>query len=177
MMQQSPLGAALLKIGLRIGVDTGTVLNKYIKKRSDKNESLKNSGEGSGRGDGAPRSDEEKQSEKSKKSKLSGKSDQSNLSKKRNAKQAAKQSSKVRHLEKKARTHEPQQEQQLGDPLQISMTNKSMAEDAISSSFCLNSSYIPNKGAKNDNEVSELDGFRQTQASAYFGPGEDKSIA
>lgn len=37
VMQQSPLGAALLKIGLRIGVDTGTVLNKYIKKRSDKN--------------------------------------------------------------------------------------------------------------------------------------------
>ena len=36
-MEQSPLGVALLKIGIRIGVDTGAVLNKYIKKRSDKN--------------------------------------------------------------------------------------------------------------------------------------------
>lgn len=77
----------------------------------------------------------------------------------------------------KARTHEPLQEHHLGDNDQVFLTNKSLAEDAISSSFCLKSSLVPNKGAKNyHNEVSELDGLRQTQASAHFGAVDDKSF-
>lgn len=57
------------------------MLNKYIKKRQDKNQSLNKSG-----GSLAPGLEEEKNSDKSKKSKNSGKSDQSTLSKKRNKK-------------------------------------------------------------------------------------------
>lgn len=71
---------------------------------------------------------------------MSGKSDQSNVSKKRNAKLAVKQSSKVKNLEKKARTQEPLQEQHLGDSQKhipmMSMTNKSeIVEDAASTSL------------------------------------------
>jgi hypothetical protein len=34
-MEKSALGMALKKIGLKIGVDTGLNLSKYIKKKSD----------------------------------------------------------------------------------------------------------------------------------------------
>ena len=37
-MLTSSLGVALLKIGIKIGNDTGACLNNYLKKKSDKNE-------------------------------------------------------------------------------------------------------------------------------------------
>ena len=82
-LEQSPLGLTLRKIGLNIGIDTGAVLNKYIKKKTDHIQILNKSGSSSR----TQKSEkEEKNSEKSKKSKQSGKSDNSALSKKRNKK-------------------------------------------------------------------------------------------
>ena len=67
LLDQSPLGLALSKIGIQIGVDTGSILNKYIKKKSGKSSSnLNKSGSSSG---GQKSEGEEKNSEKSKKSK------------------------------------------------------------------------------------------------------------
>ena len=49
----------MLKIGIKIGSDTGASLNQYIKKKSDKNSTLCSSGN----------REDEKNSDKSKKSK------------------------------------------------------------------------------------------------------------
>ena len=67
LLEHSPLGLALQKIGIQIGVDTGTMLNKYIRKKSGKGESSLNK---SGCSSGGHKSErEEKNSENSKKSK------------------------------------------------------------------------------------------------------------
>jgi hypothetical protein len=60
----------------------------------------------------------------------------------------------------------------------LNLTNKSVAEDAISSTFQLKSSlHVPTNNVKIITEASDMDGLKHTQcASAYFGgPGDEKS--
>ena len=81
-LEQSTLGQALMKIGLQIGVHTGSALNTYIKRRKDE-KVVSSKGVNGSTGN---KSEEEKNSEKSKKSRMSLVSANSAISKKRNAK-------------------------------------------------------------------------------------------
>lgn len=49
-------------------------------------------------------------------------------------------------MEMKARTQEPVLEPHLGENDQAFFTKKTLVEDAINSSFCLNSTYVQPKG-------------------------------
>lgn len=100
-MEQSTLGQALMKIGIQIGVHTGTMLNCYIKRRNDINQV---SAKGGSISTGI-KSEEEKNSDKSKKSRVSIISDNSALSKKRNAKIASKFVQKKESIQKNCRVY------------------------------------------------------------------------
>jgi hypothetical protein len=86
-----------MKIGIRIGVETGTLLNTYIKRRTGL---IKQSSAKGGSISTGIKSEEEKNSDKSKKSRVSIISDNSALSKKRNAKIVSKLVQKSKKIEK-----------------------------------------------------------------------------
>jgi len=158
-MDQSTLGKALMKIGIQIGVHTGTLLNTYIKRKTEKNQKAKSK---AGSISTAIKSEEEKNSDKSKKTRISIASDNSALSKKRNAKIVSKYVQKSKKIEKDNKAkHDSLLDQHASEQDKGMVLNKSMCDDAISSSFFLNTTYTPKHLKDTNNEELESEGLLQ----------------